>query len=350
MSSTRTRRGARHAPALVCHHARAMGSLVVLRMAPAPAEVLAARSCAWNEIEGRDAELVAAAPSSGAVVLGAFQRATELGTMPATSTELPVVRRGSGGAAARVGPGCVWVQLALVRPDALVSCTADKLLNRYVRPLRRALTRVTGHPANYFGRDWISAAHRPVALVGFAHDASSGRCLFEAILAVSAPFALSARPSFLGKEPATLEEIAGRSIEDAMVMEAVASSYRELASESREVAPPALASMHRAVATLEPAWLAMRQEAIGTVASGPDAEGRLRVGGELMVSRDALARLEELVAALPVDASPEDVGRVVDDALTPRGAVTFGVRSLASVRDVIVEARLKTSPATRSRT
>ena len=58
-----------------------------------------------------------------------------------------------------------------------------------------------------------------------------------------------------------------------------------------------------------------------------------------MVSRDALARLEALLAALPADASEDDIGRAVDEALGSRGAITFGVRSLASIRDAIVEAR-----------
>ncbi|MCW5833524.1 MAG: hypothetical protein KIS78_14065, partial [Labilithrix sp.] len=72
--------------------------------------------------------------------------------------------------------------------------------------------------------------------------------------------------------------------------------------------------------------------------AGRDVDGRLRVGGELMASRDALARLEDLVASLPPDAGEDDVGRAVDEALTTRGAVTFGVRSLASVRDAILDA------------
>jgi hypothetical protein len=68
-----------------------------------------------------------------------------------------------------------------------------------------------------------------------------------------------------------------------------------------------------------------------------------------MASRDAIERLEDALREMPRDASPEDVGRMVDDALTTHGAVTFGVRSLASIRDVIVEA-VRTSPGGRSST
>ena len=70
---------------------------------------------------------------------------------------------------------------------------ADKLVNRHVRPLLKALTRVTSAPANYFGRDWIAMAHRPIAFVGFAHSAEHGTGLLEAVIAVDTP--LDPRPS-----------------------------------------------------------------------------------------------------------------------------------------------------------
>ena len=42
----------------------------------------------------------------------------------------------------------------------------------------------------------------------------------------------------------------------------------------------------------EPPWAAVVEEAIGIVGAGHDARGVFRVGGDLLVSRDALARLE----------------------------------------------------------
>lgn len=324
-----------------------MGSLAIERL-DASASELAARSRAWEAGGGAAARLTIGAPSDEAIVLGAFQRASELaGGRGGAGADGPLatLRRGSGGGAARVGPGRVWIQLSLARPDALVACTADKLLNRYVRPLLRALTRAASVPASWFGRDWISAAGRPVALVAFAHDAAADRALFEAIVAVNAPFACGDRPSFLGKAPATLDEIAGRAVDPARVAELAAEAYASAATSIVDAAPFAV----RAAPLLgpgasegggagEPAWAATREEAIGVVAAGRDVDGRLRVGGELMASRDALARLEDLVASLPPDAGEDDVGRAVDEALTTRGAVTFGVRSLASVRDAILDA------------
>jgi hypothetical protein len=314
-----------------------MGSLTIDELYDAPPAELAARSLSWAAIRGADARLVVAVPSTEAIVLGAFQRRSELLPLGPDDAALPVYRRGSGGAAARVGPGTVWVQLALARLDALVPCTADKLLNRYVRPLLRALGRVTSRPVHYFGRDWISAAHRPVALVAFAHDASSGEASFEALVAVRMPFALRERASFMGKEPATLDEIAGTPIDGTAVAGAIASAYRALASDVREAAPPPIALAEPLLAD-DHAWSAVREEAIGIVACGRDASERLRVGGELMVSRDAVARLEDRIAALGSGATADDVGRAVDEAFTTRGAVLFGVRSLASIRDVVVAA------------
>lgn len=311
-----------------------MGSLAIERCA-APARTLAERSRTWRAGERASATLLLGAPADEAVVLGAYQRASELG--PLLGGPL-VVRRGSGGGAARVGEGSVWLELALARSDALVACTPDKLLNRYVRPLLRALTKVTGAPASYFGRDWISAARRPVALVAFAHEARTGAALFEAIVAVSTPLDVSERPSFLGKRPATLDEIAGRSLERERVADAIADAFSALAATTIALAAPPSAPVVSEDLDAEPAWAATREEAIGLVAAGRDASGRLRVGGELMASSDAIARLEELADALPAGASEADVGRVVDEALAQGGAVTFGVRSLTSIRDVIVGA------------
>lgn len=57
-------------------------------------------------------------------------------------------------------------------------------------------------------------------------------------------------------------------------------------------------------------------------------------GGELMVSRDALARLED---RLTTD-HPKDLDGAVDETLGARGVALLGVRSLVSIRDVIAEA------------
>jgi hypothetical protein len=288
-----------------------------------------------------DAELLVAEPSGAAVVLGAMQRGSEIAGILTGSDVL--VRRASGGAEARVGPGSLWMQLALARSDALVACEPDRLLNRYVRPLLRALTKV-GALAHYFDRDWISAAKRPVGVIAFAHDASSGRALVEAILGVSTPFAMRARSSYLGKEPATLAEI-GAKVDVARLAEAVAEAYATAYGRATvSIDAPAETDAAPRLSA-DPPWAATREEAIGIVAAGRDRDGAMRVGGELMASRDAISRLESCLAEIDEAArdagtgvGADAIGRALDETLKARGGALLGVKSLVSLRDVLLEA------------
>ena len=138
----------------------------------------------------------------------------------------------------RVGPGTVHVALALASPGALIACDEKRIVNRLVRPLLRALTKV-GCLAHFFGRDWVSVNHRPVAWVGFAHDAASRRTLFEAFIAVKTPFHVSDWASFLGKSPGTLESVGGTPIEPGRLVDATVAAYLAAwAVEGREVETP----------------------------------------------------------------------------------------------------------------
>lgn len=311
-----------------------------MRRGASTAELLAARSRAALDapLEG-DAELWITSPTDDALALGAFQRAAGV------DRHARVVRRGSGGASVDVGPGTLHVLLALARPSALVPCDAPRLVNRYVRPLLRALTR-SGATAHYFGRDWVSGAHRPIAAVGLAHDATTGRAAVEAFIAVEKPFAPEGRASFLGKSPATLVELIGRDVDRDRLAAAVAAAYA--AAYDRQVVDApldvAFASPSDRDLFADPPWAAARDEAIGVVAAGPDARGATRVGGDFMASRDAVDAVERALAELG-PASPADdarVGAIVDAAFTAPGVVLEGVRSLTSLRDVIVAARAST--------
>ena len=155
------------------------------------AEIAGASRVAMARAPNAPAEIAIAFASDDAVLLGAFQRACD-GPPGA-------IARGTGGAAVRVGPGTLHVMVTLARLD----CDESKILNRHLRPLLRALG------ARYFGRDWIDLAGRPVAHVGFAHERATGRTVVEAFVAVRTAFAVAARPSHLGKPPATLESLQG---------------------------------------------------------------------------------------------------------------------------------------------
>jgi hypothetical protein len=269
-----------------------------------------------------------------AVMLGAFQRATHGGAFAA----LPAHRRGSGGPTVRVGPGTLHVALSLAHPAALAGGDEKRIVNRSVRPLLRALTRA-GHLASFFGRDWVSVQHRPVAWVGFSHDATTRRTVFEAFVAMRAPFA-EGGASLLGKAPASLEELAGTAIDPRRIADAVVQAYGAAwDAEAVEASAPDLDVTDERAAD-DPPWAASVDEAIGTIGAGPDARGVFRVGGDLLVSRDALARLEARAATAPL----EDVPSIVDETLAAPGVALDGVRSLTSVRDVIVRARGATAP------
>jgi hypothetical protein len=304
-----------------------MGAAAVACPGALPPEEIAARSrSALDRPLSRDVELIVAQPDGDAVLVGAFGRA------PAgLGAECILLRRGSGGAPVRIGAGTLWVSLALAHIEALVPCTPDKVLNRYVRPLLRALGRA-GALAHYFGRDWVSVAHRPAAAIGFAHDRASGRLHVEAFVAVTTPFAVGERASFRGKPPGTLAELTGKAPAMDRLTAAIAEAY---APRSGELALAALspAALEATDLRRDPPWAATGEEAIGQLGAGPDASGAFRVGGELMVSRDALAELEARVAA------GEDAGAAVDAALAAPDVALEGVRSLRTLADVVARAR-----------
>jgi hypothetical protein len=244
-----------------------------------------------------DAELTCARVTSGATLLGAFQRGAGF---PADAT---LVRRASGGVAVRVEAGTLYVRLCLARVDALVACDPPRILNRYVRPILRALTKC-GAMASYGGRDFIRAANSQMP-IAFAHEASTQRTAVEA---------------FLSLDDARLE----RAIE-----EAFASAY----DATFERAPPHYASDDDDPRA-DPPWSAVVHEAIGDVCAGRDRNGAVRVGGDFMASRDAVARLEARIA------SGDDLDASIDESLGPRdgGVALFGVRSLASFKSAIERA------------
>jgi hypothetical protein len=231
------------------------------------------------------------------------------------------------------------VVLALSHPAVLVECDARHIVNRHVRPLLRALTK-QGALAHYFGRDWISVAHRPVGQVGFAHDSRTGRTVFEAFVAVGCPFAPAGRPSFRGKEPGTLESLMGRTWNLPALASAIVEAYTQ--TSGRVATPRALGACGDSIEQEpddHPPWAACVDEAIGQVAAGRDASGVLRLGGDLLASRDALDRVASLVAALPSGAGPTEIGAILDRELSPSSVALDGVRDLASLRDVLFRAR-----------
>lgn len=286
-----------------------MSALVVRTGDRAPA--LASLSATTRAIEG-DAEIETRVLEKDEVVLGAFQRACEV------KTDLPISRRASGGAAVRCGPGTVHVVVAVPAPEA-----PNKILNRLVRPLLKAVTKQS-IVTSYFGRDWISAAHRPVGYVCFAHHSKTERTVFEAFVATKTPFALGPRASFQGKDPT---EVA---IDPAKLVEGIIAAYARAWMLDVERKPiddaPVLPSLD------EPEWLAKVDEAIGPVYAD-----RTHLGGELMASSDAMERLHERLRTTSDDF--DAIGEAIDAELKNEAVAMEGVRQLRSLQIAVAKAR-----------
>jgi hypothetical protein len=333
-----------------------VGKLAIIAAGLRPAAEIAEHS--RSSLDRRlvcDAELWLAVATDEARIWGAFQRVGEpsqlvghaghagdagpaghAGSGIVAKPALPGVRRGSGGPEVLVGPGTVHVALSLANPASLGASDEKRIVNRCVRPLLRAMAAM-GSPAAFFGRDWISVSKLPAAWAGFGHDSATGRTLFEAFVAVASPFAPPGRGSFRGKIPGSLQSIAGRAVDPARVARAVADAYAEGHDVlSLQPAPPTDPNIGSAgEARSEPPWAATCEEAIGVIGAGRDARGVFRVGGDLLVSRDALSRLETRTALIPED----EIGPAVDGILLAPGVALDGIRTLASLRDVIVRAR-----------
>ncbi|MCU0682578.1 MAG: hypothetical protein MUF34_10055 [Polyangiaceae bacterium] len=279
------------------------------------------------------------------LVLGAFQRAASAVIQPEGAPALR--RRHSGGPTLWAGPGTLHLLLTLPRPDALVACDPPRLLNRYVRPLLRGLTRL-GAPAHYGGRDWVSVAHRPAAWVGFAHDETSGASLFEAFVALDHPFvpppSLLAYPPrrldpFLGKTPATFAALLGRAPDAGRTAEAIveafrreygAGSFREGDLELERTLP--LAHDQR------PPFAALEEDVIGFVGARLGQGGGL--GGDFFASEGVARGLDAALVSLPADASTETIERAIREALDgAAGGTIEGLRDPTCLRRVVQAAQ-----------
>ena len=273
-------------------------------------------------------ELFVAVPTTRAVLLGGYQRRSELDGAVPECVQFPRIRRGSGGAAVRVGPGMLYIGLLLPFPGALLPANEDQILNRAVRPVLRALTRAAV-PTHYFGRDFLSAKKHPVALTSYAHDATTRHTFVETFVAVTEPVTTHERTSYDGKPGATLTELRGKDVDVEKLADHLAKEHSLGFSTPESFVEGSMAEVDGTP------WSARVDEAIGPLFSGRDAHGKLRLGGELVASRDRVTWLEDRVD----DTTDEELGGLVDEAFGASGVALFGVRRLASILDVLRDGR-----------
>lgn len=250
-------------------------------------------------------------------ILGAFERAVPF-----------AVGRCSGGPPLTVAAGGIYVALSLARHDELVRCEPNQTINRYVRPLLRALT-AFGKPASYFGRDWISVAGSPIAWIGAAHRADTGATTVESFVAMNRPFA-EARPSFRGKDPSFLHEVYERELAVERVIEKIIDAYvREYGSHVECVVRDRVNEPLRPL----PMWTHTKEDAIGNVCAVKDERGAVRIGGELMVSADAVERFERELGS-------KDVSRAQVEALAQNIFADSRVMMLGTTWQTIADVAL----------
>ncbi|AKU91003.1 hypothetical protein [Vulgatibacter incomptus] len=290
-----------------------------------------------------------------AVLLGRHQRAASA-LARAGLEERSVARRSGGGRAIRAGDGTIGVLLALPRMGALLQdpATADKLINRYVRGLNVGLTLAgAGSGAHYFGRDFVSAEGRQIAVVS-QDGLASGAVLFEAVVAVSRPLALPdgldgypehGDPKAGGPPHGTLAELWKSPHDLEALAESIATGYgRSLGCETALVQEGGLRE--------EPVVPDVAEDEAGFADSGVadipigfaealvrrdgDRIAEVRLRGDFIAPAFVLRGLERALegTSLEYDA----IGRVVDGAFREPHAAILGVRGLRILPDAILAA------------
>lgn len=304
------------------------------------------------------------------VLLGAHQRRS---SALAAGSSGRVLRRATGGVAVAAGDGTLYACLTLPEPSALVPCAMDRFLNRHLRGVLRALTKM-GMRAHYMGRDFVSVLHRPAVWVGWDRNGSGG-CRLELIASVSRSFALPRaldgygrreRPPLSGKEPITLVDVSTTARDASEIRErlverlpaALVSFPESLGGSGQPTLPlvvngPSQAerlAVEARVARIDAlageddgdlVWSRPVEDAIGFVEAGVRlrADGsvaRARVCGDFYAERGGMAALEGALCGLPP--SPDAFGAAIDGAFGPGRYVIEGLATLRSIQSALLDA------------
>jgi hypothetical protein len=272
-----------------------------------------------------------------------------------------IVRRLTGGRVFPLGDGFAGIVLAVPHGGALVNdamLAPHQIPNRYVRGLLGALEGI-GVAAYYPGRDRVTIDGRTVAALGFEVE-PDGATLIEMSVALGRSFAEvsmfadRADPAgvvpmeiVLPEQGASVAEITERAPSGDEMAGALASGYAtrlgvEVAIDDAIVAAPAD----------DPAWLeagrlasnldrhARARDMLGVVEVHAERSGDrvadLRIGGDLIAPSTTMARLEAALRGAPV--AREVLRARVAEVLAAPGAFVLGVRSPATIADLVAEA------------
>lgn len=272
------------------------------------------------------AMLYGASLTGDALALGLWQRAGDaLNGDAAAKRKALVVRRSTGGPLAYAGDGIVYFALALRHASVLMSCPKDRVLNRNVRGFLGGLS-LGGEAAHYFGREYVSVARRPAALVSWDRLAD-GRVLLEVFASHTRSFVPDAaldgypapsEPRFLGKEPILLAEAWGGAKPIEQIVRAVAEGHPSRFGSEVTIDRSSLTDAERADVRARTdgvlwqpdpdeealSWSELHEIPIGWLSAGArlDDDGTIadvRVAGDFFQDHDAPSALFEKLARKP---------------------------------------------------
>jgi hypothetical protein len=301
------------------------------------------------------ATLVLAELAETCVLLGRHQRAASALDREAVAARgWRVLRRLGGGKSIVVTPGTIAVLLAVPPGSGLgVSFGADRAINRHVRGLLRGLGGGLGG-AFYFGRDFVSADKRQVAIVSQDGAPGGGTLLFEAFVAREAVLALPAELSRYpqhgdgragGPAHTSLAELGrGRDFED--VAQAIARGYAQTTGAGLQATGDDALDDDADGSLVPPvveddegwAWSGIADVPIGFLEAQVQHEGgrvrAARLRGDFIAPAFAVRHLEASLAGCMLDFA--SVAPLVDAALALPGATIVGVTHLRIVADAFV--------------
>jgi len=300
--------------------------------------------------------LVVASFATPVVLLGRHQRASSAVDLAAVrSRGLPLLRRAGGGRSLFAATGTVGVFLYTPPGEVLVppAFPADRITNRYVRGLLSALRNQGAERAAYFGRDFVSADKRQLAIVS-QEATTAGALAFETFIpmeqSLALPVALAQGTAHSdtragGPPAASLSEFSGGPVAFDALAAALEEGWGKLSG--RERVPLALAGQ-LPEGELPPA----EEDEVGLSGSGPVeipigflevltgvAAGRFvgpRLRGEFIAPAETVRALERALEGAPLD--EVEIGRLVDAAFHGPGAFLHGVRELGTVALAVMAA------------
>jgi lipoate-protein ligase A len=283
---------------------------------------------------------------------------------PRGAPGVAVHRRLTGGRVAAAGAGFVQASLTLPHAAALVSddpwaLAPEQILNRAVRGVLGGLD-LAGVPALYPGRDLVTVARRPIAVLGLEVD-PAGATLVDVVLAVArdqsqVPVLLDrADPTGVVTAPMTMPEDVtslGRELNRVPSFDEVATWLRdgftsrfgvELIDEEeppipadddegfvRDRAPgPDLARCARS-----PTMLGVLE--VHCTLAGDGSLGAVRMAGDLLAPSGTIHRLEAALRGCPVDLTA--VQTVVDGVVRSPRDFVLGVGPSHTIAETVVRA------------